>query len=932
MFDSRSRLPDSEAVQHEPLIGRTEELAAIAAFLARAPQRAPAALVLEGEAGIGKTILWHEAVETARGGDATVLTSALTVGESQLAFASLADLVDDVWDDVAGHLAGPQRIALEHALLLRESSSAPPDERAVAFGFLGLVRTLARSGPLTIAIDDVQWLDPSSAAMLRYMIRRLREEPVRFLFARRLEEGTDPDPLLLNRVDNVTVETVTVGPLTLGALHRILRSRLGMSLTRPALTRIHSASRGNPLHALEVARVLGSSSSGGAPGSLSALMRSRVTAVAPETRRVLLLAALAADPSLTTLVRAGVGEPVTALAPAMEAELVTLDAARVRFTHPLIATAVLETSGDDERRAAHALLADAAETDEERARHLGRAAIGPDATIAAELERAAGLAQRRGARAASAELFEEAAALTPETDTSPRGRRLIEAGHAFFDAGEVDRARELFDSLVASLPEGRERVEARWRLGTVLDETGEPEQARRVWQEALAATDDALLTSELERGLAYSTVYVGSIPEAAQHAAASVAAAERADDDRILAYALAAQAMISVLGGFPDYGRILERALSLDRWFDGALGEWSPVAIAAECGRLTGEVEQTRRAYETVLARAVDRGEASTELWAAFGLTLTELLAGRIERASELAGVVLDLADQTGLMRLPAIGLTANVAAHAGEVEHARGTVTDALAEARARHERMYELNLLHTLGFIEASAGEHATAAATYRRVRAVSDELGARHLTVLRASLHEAEAAANAGLSDQAEDALATYATRAVSNGPRWLENVRLRATAATAMARRDPERARALLEEAILYPDPTVPLEQARTQLAYGTLRRRLREHAAARTELEGSIAAFEKIGATAWLRQASDELARIPGRVRRPEGELTEAEQRTAELVAAGNSNKEVATILVLSVKTVEMTLTRVYRKLGVRSRSELAATFARTPAD
>ena len=338
------------------IVGRDDELELVGRFLAREADELPAALLIEGEAGIGKTLLWREGLERARSDTATVLATTLTVGETRLAFAGLADLIGDTWDDVAAELPAPQRAALEHALLLRESTSSLPDERAVAFGFLGLVRILASRGPLTIAIDDVQWLDPSSAAMLRYSLRRLRGEPVRFLVARRIDEGGAPDPLQLDRAHGVAVESVLIGPLTLGALHHLLRIRLGHSLTRPALSRIHAASNGNPLHALELFRAL-ETSEDATPGSLPALMRARVMELPPETRRVLLLAALAADPSLDTLTRAGVVEPADALAAALAAELVVLKVGVVRFSHPLIATAAVETCSESERRASHRLLA-----------------------------------------------------------------------------------------------------------------------------------------------------------------------------------------------------------------------------------------------------------------------------------------------------------------------------------------------------------------------------------------------------------------------------------------------------------------------------------------------------------------------------------------------------------------------------------------------
>jgi DNA-binding CsgD family transcriptional regulator len=288
---------------------------------------------------------------------------------------------------------------------------------------------------------------------------------------------------------------------------------------------------------------------------------------------------------------------------------------------------------------------------------------------------------------------------------------------------------------------------------------------------------------------------------------------------------------------------------------------------------------------------------------------------------------VLDLADQTGLMRIPATGLAANVAAHTGELDGARSLVARALADARSADERMYELNLLHSLGFIESSSGDQVAAAATYERARSVSQRLGARHITVLRAALHEAEAAATTGLLDQAEEALATYESSMPTLTPAWLENVRLRAAGLVAAAGGDMIEARTMFEAATATPDATAPLETARTQLAYGAWLRRMREHSAARAELESAKGAFERMGAAAWTKLASVELARIPGRTRGGDNQLTDAERRIAELVAAGSSNKAVAATLFVSVHTIEAALTRVYRKLGLRSRSELAARFA-----
>lgn len=923
--DASDTVPESVRMpEPQVVVGRDDEIETISAFLARAPADGLTALVLEGEAGIGKTALWHGAVEQARRAGEMVLASALARGEAQLSFAALADLVESVWPAIVDELAVPQRAALEHALALREGGSSPPDERAVAFGFLGIVRALAGAGQVTIAIDDVQWLDHSSLAMLRYALRRLRAEPVRLIVTRRLEDGGDPDPLRLARIDGLPVERLTLGPLTLGALHRALRERLGHPLTRPALSRIHTASHGNPLHALELARE--TETIRAEPGSLAALMRGRVLELPLESQKAMLLTALSADPSIAMLQRAGVASPKTDLAAAIDANVLTIDAGAVRFSHPLLASAAVEVFDEVDRRWAHAALADGAESDEERARHLGRATTTPDEAIAAALESAAVVARQRGALAVSAQLLVESAELTPVVDDDRRGRRLLDAGHSCFAAGDIDKARSLFQTLVTAFPESAIRVEARWRLGTVLDETGDVAGAIRLWQEALAATDDRRLTSIIERGLTYSTMYTEGLDAAARHAEAAVTSAESCGDSGALAFALAASAIVAVLQGSPDYEALLERALRLDSGLD-VLGEWCPVEVSAECGRLTGEIARTRTLYEAVLSRAAETGETGSEQWAAFGLTSTELLAGRLGRARELLGTVLDLTDQTGLMQIPGAGLAVNVAAHAGDLDEARALALETIAKARDAHEHMYELNLLHGLGFIEASAGDHTAAAATYELARSLAATHGVRNIAVQRAALHEAESAATAGLADQAALALASFDREPVPPAARWLDGVRSRAVATITARSGDERDARAILTGALEHADPGAPLELGRTHLLRGVLLRRAREHSAARASLESAITIFDEIGARAWAATATTELERIPGRTRGPADELTDAEQRIADLVVTGRSNKEVAAALHLSVKTVEVTLTRVYRKLGVRSRGELAARFA-----
>lgn len=904
------------------IVGRDAELSAIEEGTSHGDP-GPAAVVIEGEPGIGKTTLWRHAVERAAAAGQRVLSCAPAQGESRLAFTGLTDLAADALGDVADTLAEPQRVALEEALLLRPGTRALPDERAVAFGFLGLLRALTAEERVTLAIDDVQWLDPSSAAMLSFAVRRLRSEPVLLLLARRDVEGSDPDPLRL-QCSTLSVERIPVRPLTLGALHRLLRLRLGRSLARPELAQVHERSSGNPLHALELVRALDATSPQ-KPGSLIGLLRSRITALPEHTRAMLVLAALAAEPELTTLSRASDLDARATLRPALAADLVALVDDVVRFTHPLVAEAAAGESAAA-ARAAHRALAAVVATAEERARHLGLAADRPDEAIALELHAAAMRARQRGARAVSAELYEEAARLTPSSDVASRGRRLLEAGRAYYEAGDPEHARRLLDDLIAWLPEGDERVEARWRLGTVLDETGHAEQAMELWRDGLAATADPGMTADLRRSLAYTSIFTGSTADAMDHAAAAVAGAEGSRDSRRLAYALGAAAFVAVMSGDAGYEEPLLRALELERALD-TLDEWSPSAVAAECRRMTGRVTESRDSYAIVRRRAIEAGDATVEQWAAYGLAHAEMLSGNYARAAELADSVLDLADQIQVMRIPARTLRAHLHALSGDRALARELVRENLAATRATGEPMHEFSALTVLGLIELADGDLGAAARAYCEARRLAGTLGARSSTVLCAVLFEVEVAAAAGLTEQAAEALEAFDELMPEQQPLWLRNLALRARASLAAARNDLPGAQADLARAVGEPDAQVPFEAGRTELAYGILLRRRRQHTAARAALTAAGATFERLGTKAWAARAHDELARIPGRRSRDRDELTEAERRIVELVIGGRSNKEVAATLFLSVKTVEVTLTRVYRKLGVRSRTELAARLA-----
>ena len=233
-----------------PVFGRDGEVAAVSAFVDRAAAGG-SALILDGEAGAGKTTLWLAGVELARARGRRVLEARPVEAEAQMAFAALCDLLKDVLDDVLDDLAAPQGDALRVALLRKRSIGAPPDERAIGLGLLNALRALGARGPLLVALDDLQWLDAASAIVLAFAWRRLRDEPVQLLATQRIGE---PAPANLDAGGRA--QRLRVGPLSMGAVHRLLHTRLDLVLARPALRRVHEVAGGNPFFALELGRAL----------------------------------------------------------------------------------------------------------------------------------------------------------------------------------------------------------------------------------------------------------------------------------------------------------------------------------------------------------------------------------------------------------------------------------------------------------------------------------------------------------------------------------------------------------------------------------------------------------------------------------------------------------------------------------------------------
>ena len=913
------------------VLGREEELGTIQAFLEQV-RRGPASLVLSGEPGIGKTILFEAGLEQARC-DYRVLSHRAGKTEARLSFAALSELLVDVLDEMLPMLATPRRRALEVALLLGEPGEKPPDPRAIGLAFLDVLRTLAESSPVLVAVDDLQWLDPSSAGLLEFALRRMRSEPVGLLAASRIEPGARVAfDVVRSLADGA--QRLSLDSLSRGVLYGLLKERLGLELTRPELVRLHEVTGGNPFFALEMGRELASARARlvpgrplPVPGNLRRLVGGRLARLNAETRSVILTAAALAAPTVEVLAAAHGERTLEALEEAARAGVLELEDSRVSFSHPLLASVCYEEAPLWRRRAAHRRLAVAVREVEERARHLALAAEGPDTGVASALDDAADEAAARGATAAAAELSELAAELTLPDSPNDRRRRRLASANFHRLAGDRDRAAAILEELLAEVPRGRERANVLFALA-LLQRADLPATTRLCEEALLEAEDDAAASAEIIAFLGWMRVREGDIRGALVHARAQLEKAERVGDPVVLARAIARVATAETFACDITPG-LVERGVEIEQRLGRSLEFHESPSIAHVRLLISlSELDRARAVLQDAEARAVASGDEGARAHLLFNLTWLEWFAGRWERALEHAETVAQLAEQLGDEQLRSLTLTARatVDAHLGRINEARAAADEARAISDGAGNEIFRIWDFAVLGHVELSLGNLRAAGRWLRPLpaRLVSlgwddpvEELWPDTIEVLIAL----------GELTQARSYLGQFEERAQRLGGPWPLAAAARCRGLLAGTEGDFAAAfeafeRALAEHGRMHGS----FERGRTLLALGATQRRAKQKRAARESLQRALVLFDELGARLWAAKARDELARIGGR-RSPAKELTETEQRVASHAAEGLSNKEIAATLYMSVHTVEAHLSRIYRKLGVRSRTELGHRLA-----
>ncbi|MET9246567.1 AAA family ATPase [Nonomuraea sp. NPDC003709] len=957
------------------VLGRTAERARIDDLLASARAGRRGALLITGEAGIGKTVLLDYAAAAAA--DLRVLRGVGIESEAELPFAGLRLLLCPYLDRL-GTLPGPQAAALRTAFGLDEATVG--DRFLIGAATLSLLSELSGDRPLVCLIDDTQWFDRASLDALLFAARRLHADPIAMIFTGRSGDAPQrqagpcvrPVPLA---GDSASVSFATPVPgldvLRLSALDQESATSLldahARGLAGPLRERVLAESRGNPLAVIELATMLNALQDNDrsapllpAAGHVQDVFQAQIAGLPAAARLLLLIAAADDTGSLQMILRVGtlLGVSAAELEPAERARLVVLSdglspGGSVTFRHPLIRAAAYQVAPHAGRVQVHEAFARALDGEHDADRrvwHLAAATPGPDEEVAAELERAARRAGRRGGVTAMMSAFERAAQLS--TDETRRAWRLIAAARAAYEAGLPDRAVELADQAVgmpdratgsvdralgltdrdagpagrAPQPAGQPArpfrdpsltAEAAWIRAQVEYERGSPAVA------AALALDGAssIAATDPERAVSILTEAVWYARDAGDHDLVRQCAALLETVETGAPVVAGLIGFRQLYDGRPDVGVPPMRELA-GAARQGKADGFVERLMAGFAGMLVAEDEIATEVLESLVADVREQGAVGRLTYALEPLAIVQLLRGRFMDAdagvTEALSLATDLGQDLQVVVLNAIA--AWLAAVGGDEISCRSLAAGVL-EHRTRHPTdaalaSWALGLLHLAGgrFDEAAARLDEVCGGPARHdflIRAVPDHVEA----AVRAGLPEQAARHLPALSDWAEQTGRPHAIALARRCAALLADEDAAAghfTTALELHERDPRR-----------------YDEARTRLAYGGWLHRHRRHTEAKDQLADALGAFERLGARTWASRARAELSALGERPSAhpraldPLARLTPQELQVVRLAAAGMSNREIAARLFLSPRTVGHHLYKAYPKLGVTRRVELA---------
>jgi len=613
--------------------------------------------------------------------------------------------------------------------------------------------------------------------------------------------------------------------------------------------------------------------------------------------------------------------------------VVETEGSRVRFTHPLFASAIYSEAAPWRRRETHRKLSLIAPTAEERARHQALAAEGPDEDAAAALAEAARAAAARGAPSAAAELAELAVARTPVELAPARRSRRLAVGEYLYRAGDTARARHGLEAVVQDMPGGPERAAARLVLArSLLHDAGEL-VALPVLEDALAeASPDRILQARIHISLARTMG--GDLRYCAKHAEAGLALAQQAGDQALIRQARAEKLYNDfMLGG--DLALEPDDMVSEREPENGPSAvEERPVTLLGLCLVRADRFDEARRMLERALRAAQDEGDESSQPVLLAYLADLECWAGNWQAAERYAAQSWQVGEQVDHRAWWAATCYARalIDAHLGRIDAAKAEGVDGLSAAATAAGDDWVVMILHAaLGFAELSAGNHTAAEASLSSAADLAERIGLAEPAAWRFHANHIEALISLGDLDRAEELLGWLEGRGRATGRRWTLATAARCRGLLRAAQGDTPGAVQALDEALRHHQHlAMPFELGRTLLITGQLQRRAKRKALAKQHLEQALGIFESLPAPMWAARAHAELSRIGLRPPAPL-ELTATEERVAALAASGQTNRQVAAALFLSRRTVEDNLARVYRKLGVSSRAELGVAMTRREA-